>query len=127
MHQIVCTLYLNRGMRPLCKVCGQRPALINTYRNEKTYYLSRCSICSAKKKKIPIPQARWLKNGYKKKMTCDLCGFRAKYASQTIVYHSDGNLHNSELRNLKSICLNCVEVVKKSGLPWKPGDLEPDL
>jgi hypothetical protein len=44
-----------------------------------------------------------------------------------LVYHIDGNLNNSGLRNLKTICLNCVEEVKRADLPWKPGDLTPDL
>jgi hypothetical protein len=27
---------------------------------------------------------------------------------------------------LKTICLNCVEEIRLSDFPWKPGDLEPD-
>jgi hypothetical protein len=42
------------------------------------------------------------------------------------VYHMDGNLNNSELRNLKSVCLNCGIEVTRSDLPWRRGDLEED-
>jgi hypothetical protein len=42
------------------------------------------------------------------------------------VYHMDGNLNNSELRNLKSVCLNCSIEVTRSDLPWRRGDLEED-
>lgn len=114
-------------MRPICKACNQRPRAINVHRGDKTYYLSRCTVCIAKGKRTKSPVPRWQASGYKKKLLCDQCGFKAKYASQTLVYHVDGSLHNSELRNLKTICLNCVEVVKKSDFPWRPGDLEPDF
>jgi hypothetical protein len=60
-------------------------------------------------------------------MICDVCGFKAHYISQTVVYHVDGNLHNSELRNLKTVCRNCVEVIKRDGLLWRSSDLSPDL
>jgi hypothetical protein len=43
-----------------------------------------------------------------------------------LVYHVDGNLHNTELKNLKTVCLNCTIELQKVDLPWKPGDLEPD-
>ena len=71
--------------------------------------------------------ARWTTSGYKKKPTCDRCGFKAKYAVQLLVYHIDGNMNNSTIRNLKTVCQNCVEEIKRSNLPWKAGDLEPDL
>jgi hypothetical protein len=43
------------------------------------------------------------------------------------VFHMDGNMANSEQRNLRSICRNCVEVVKRQDRPWRQGDLEPDF
>jgi hypothetical protein len=43
------------------------------------------------------------------------------------VYHVDGDLNNSSLRNLKTICQNCAVEVKKSDQRWAQGDLEPDL
>jgi len=70
---------------------------------------------------------RWQLDGYKKKASCDRCGFRAKYSAQLIVVHIDGNLNNSNLSNLKTICQNCAIEVKKSDQTWRPGDLEPDL
>jgi hypothetical protein len=66
-------------------------------------------------------------SGYKKKTTCDRCGFRAKYAAQLMVFHVDGNLNNSQLRNLRTVCQNCVIEINRSDLVWHPGDLEPDL
>jgi hypothetical protein len=44
-----------------------------------------------------------------------------------LVYHVDGNLHNTALRNLKTICQNCVIEVEKTDLPWQVGDLAPDI
>jgi hypothetical protein len=60
-------------------------------------------------------------------MTCDRCGFKARYASQILVYHQDGNLNNAAVKNLKSVCKNCVEELLRADLPWRLGDLEPDV
>jgi hypothetical protein len=113
-------------MRPMCNVCNQRMVAINYRKDDVVHYRSRCDRCIKQKKKIRPPEALWKKAGYKKKPTCDRCGFKAKYAAQLLVYHVDGNLNNTGLRNLKTICLNCVEEVKRADLPWRAGDLEPD-
>jgi hypothetical protein len=42
------------------------------------------------------------------------------------VYHVNGNLNDCELRNLKTICLNCSALIMRQDLPWQRGDLEPD-
>ena len=112
--------------RPFCQACNQRFCAINYYRNGIPYYRKRCETCIKKNKKIKPPAPRWQSNGYKKKATCDLCGFRSILQSQITVFHIDGNLDNIQLSNLRSICLNCVEVVKKKEVTWKRGDLEVD-
>jgi hypothetical protein len=43
-----------------------------------------------------------------------------------LVYHIDGDLNNTALRNLKTICKNCVEEVSRTEVTWRTGDLEPD-
>jgi len=68
----------------------------------------------------------WKRAGYKKKTACDRCGFKSRYASQLLVYHVDGNMKNITLTNLRTICLNCVEEVKRMDLPWAQGDLQVD-
>ena len=83
--------------------------------------------CIKKIQHRSVPKMRWQLDGYKKKQICDRCGFRAKYSAQLQVYHVDGDLNNSSLRNLKTICQNCAVEIKKSDLHWVPGDLEPDL
>ena len=113
-------------MRPLCKVCGKLPRAINGYHNDKIYYRSRCNSCIRKGKKLKRALPRWESAGYKKKATCDRCGFRAKHHTQLTVYHVDGNLNNCELRNLKTVCLNCTVEITRLDLPWRVGDLEPD-
>jgi hypothetical protein len=85
-----------------------------------------CTWCLNKSKKKKGPKPLWQLNGYKKKPTCDRCGFRAKFSAQLMVYHVDGNMNNITVRNLKSICQNCAVDINKSDLPWRPGDLEPD-
>ena len=112
--------------RPICKECNKNYSAINYIRNGKTYYRSICDNCGKKKaKKKPIVPS-WEKVGYKRKPQCDICGFKSLYPSQTTVFHIDGNLTNVNHTNLKTICLNCVEVVKRKEVTWKRGDLVVD-
>lgn len=113
--------------RPLCPACNQRLCAVNYYKNNQTHYRSRCGYCISRKRQIKTPEPRWKIAGYKKKTTCDRCGFKSKYNGQLLVYHIDGNLHNSNFRNLKTICLNCEVEIRRANLPWRPGDLEPDF
>jgi hypothetical protein len=112
--------------RPYCPACNQRLCAVNYYRDGMTHYRSRCDYCVKKGRRVKLPEPRWKASGYKKKTTCDQCGFKARYSAQLLVYHADGNLNNSTLRNLKTVCQNCVIDVKKSDLTWRAGDLEPD-
>ena len=114
-------------MRPMCPACKQRLCAVNCYRDNKIYYRSRCDYCIRKNRKIKPAEPKWKESGYKKKPTCDRCGFRAKFSAQLLVYHVDGNLHNTGVRNLKTVCQNCVVEITRTDLPWRVGDLEPDL
>jgi hypothetical protein len=113
--------------RPLCPICKQRPREINCRRNGKYYYLKMCAACNAKKRQLPVAVPKWSQSGYKKKTVCDRCGFRSRWAAQLLVFHIDGNLNNTNINNLKTICQNCVIDVAKSDLPWRLGDLSPDI
>jgi hypothetical protein len=113
--------------RPTCPVCQQRPCAVNYRRGEITHYRSRCENCIRKNKGLPKRESSWATAGYKKKMVCDRCGFRARYSAQTLVFHMDGRLDNAETRNLKSVCRNCEVELAKSDLPWRRGDLEADV
>jgi hypothetical protein len=112
--------------RPICKECNKNYCAINYIRNGKTYYRRICDNCGKKKaKKKPIVPS-WEKAGYKKKPHCDLCGFKSLYPSQMTVFHIDGDLNNVAFSNLRTICLNCIEVVKRKEVTWKRGDLTVD-
>ena len=113
-------------IRPICKTCGKNRCAVNYIREGVTHYRSGCDECGRKKKKLKARTPRWQAAGYKKKPTCDLCGFRSILSKQITVFHIDGNLDNCNLINLRSICLNCVEVVKKKEVTWKRGDLQVD-
>jgi hypothetical protein len=113
--------------RPLCASCGKKPAAVNYTKNKTTHYRSRCDSCIRKKRGISAPVPQWVKAGYKKKLQCEHCGFKAKYKEQLFVYHVDGNLNNTALSNLKTVCANCQIEVAKDGLGWKLGDLVPDF
>lgn len=113
-------------IRPICLSCNQRFRAIAYHTPSKTQYRKLCDYCSRRKKKIAVPEALWKRSGYKKKTTCDRCGFKSRYASQLLVYHVDGNMKNTALTNLRTVCLNCVEEVKRMDLPWAQGDLQVD-
>jgi hypothetical protein len=113
-------------MRPLCLACNQRPRAVAYHRNDKIQYRRLCEHCICRGRKIKTPEPRWKIAGYKKKTVCDRCGFRAKYSAQLLVFYVDGNMNNNNLRNLKTICQNCVVEIAKIDLPWQPGDLEAD-
>jgi len=112
--------------RPICKKCNQNFCAINYKRNDVTHYRSICDECGRKKNKLKPHKPNWTKSNYRKKTTCDLCGFISLYQTQMLVFHIDGNLTNISLNNLRTICLNCVEVVKKKNVLWKRGDLQVD-
>jgi hypothetical protein len=114
-------------MRPICLSCNQRSRAIAYYKNDSVQYRRLCEYCIKRNRRVKPPVPRWKEAGYKKKPTCDRCGFKAKFAAQLLVYHVDGNLNNSGLRNLKTICQNCVIEISRSDLPWRPGELEPDF
>lgn len=113
-------------MRPLCLACNQRPRAIAYHKNDRVQYRKLCDYCIRRGKRIPVPVPKWQQSGYKKKTVCDRCGYKSKWSGQLLVYHVDGNLNNTGTRNLKTICLNCTVDIKRSDLPWKAGDLEPD-
>jgi len=113
--------------RPLCSVCRVKPAAINYVKNDIVYYRSKCNECNGIKKRHKPFVPRWKQKGYKQKTTCDRCGFRAKYPSQIVVFHVNGNLDDATITNLRSICLNCVVEIDKDDSPWKQGDLMRDF
>lgn len=111
----------------MCLACSQRPrAVAYTKSNGTSQYRKLCEHCIKRGKKLKPPEPKWKLAGYKKKPLCDRCGFKAKYSAQLLVFHVDGNLKNNNLRNLKTVCQNCVIEISKLDLPWKVGDLEPD-
>jgi hypothetical protein len=113
-------------LRPICSKCNKNYKAINYVREGITHYRSSCDECGRKKNKLKPRKSNWAKSGYKKKTTCDLCGFKSLYPAQITVFLIDGNLENTAQTNLRSICLNCVEVVRKKEITWKRGDLEID-
>lgn len=112
--------------RPICKVCNKLYCAVNYHRAGVVHYRSICDDCGRKKKNQRPRKSLWLRGGYEKKKNCDLCGFHSALNSQITIFHVDGNLENINPSNLRSICLNCVEIIKKREVTWKRGDLEID-
>lgn len=113
-------------IRPICKQCNKNPRAINYIHEGVKHYRSICDECGSKKVKKQHSKPAWSKAGYKKKHICDICGFKSVYTSQITVFHIDGDLRNVKFDNLRSICLNCIEVVKRQNITWKRGDLQVD-
>lgn len=111
-------------IRNICKVCQQRPVAVNYYKHGKPFYRSKCDHCSRNRTDgIPL----WSKSGYKKKFSCDKCGYISKHQEQFNVYYIDGNPSNVKYSNLKTVCANCQRILHKLKLPWRQGDLTPDF
>ncbi len=113
--------------RPLCKSCQSRPRAYAYRKAKKIYWRSQCDTCIRKKRNLKTGYApRWYKAGYKKRVRCELCGFRARHQQQLDVYHVDGNRNNVSGYNLKTICANCQRLKSTQDLGWQIGDLEVD-
>lgn len=115
-------------MRPICAACNQNPVAINYTSNNKTRYRKICNSCERKGKKLKPAVPAWFRGGYRKKLTCEKCGYRSKYPEkQMTVYHVDGNLKNITPANLKTVCLNCRVEIAQSRLPWRESPITPDF
>lgn len=111
-------------MRNLCKTCKKQPVAVNYIKDSKYYYRSKCDSCS---RNTINRQPKWQLAGYKKANKCDKCGLVSKYSIIFNVYHIDGDLRNCKINNLKTVCANCQRILHLLKLPWKQGDLTPDL
>jgi hypothetical protein len=113
--------------RSICPHCKNRPVAVNCHRGNRIYYRKYCDVCirNGRTRKTP---PNWAKSGYTKKPQCDKCGFKFKFPlEQSAVFHVDGNLKNTAWTNLKTLCLNCVQEVYHSPVPWRPAEIVPDF
>lgn len=99
--------------RGTCKCCGIRPRAINYIKGSKTFYRSKCEVCSAGNNKFKVPQ--WKFDGYSKLSTCETCGFTAQFTEQLTVI--------KDKKKYKTICLNCQMAEK---MKLKLVHLRPD-
>ena len=111
--------------RPICKKCNKNVCAVNYIKKGKHHYRSKCQACNKKNPKRQHVYL-WQRAGYQKDSNCFLCGFKSLYPTQMTVYHIDGNSTNVAFVNLRTVCLNCVEVVKKKEIVWVRGDLTVD-
>jgi hypothetical protein len=98
--------------RGTCKTCGIRPKAINYVKEGKTYYRSKCDVCIEGRNQFKVPA--WTKEGYRKKSTCEKCGFKSKFSEQLTVVE--------ENKKYQTICLNCQVDLKLSArqIPLRP-------
>lgn len=72
----------------------------------------------AKRNRVPEIPA-WIKNGYKKSMHCEKCGFAARFSAQLEVRAVGENMY-------KTVCLNCNAELDALHVPWIQTGLRPD-
>lgn len=111
--------------RPLCSICKGNPAAINYIKGDKVYYRKICASCARKNKKTK-EVAGWARSGYKKKLTCERCNFKAKSANQIFVFYIDANLKNNNWLNLRSVCANCRIELNSNKTTWRESPLAAD-
>lgn len=97
----------------ICKTCRKQPVTVNYIRKGKKYYRSQCYYCiKESKQRRTEPEKLLKKSGYKKKNTCDRCGFNSKNTFQMSIYYNDGNNYNVAISNLRTYCSNCAIELK---------------
>ena len=115
------------GTRPLCIQCKVKPRAYGYRKGIKIYWRRLCDTCIRKKKKLRIGGITALqRSGYRKKNSCELCGFKAQKSIQLDVFFVDGNKNNVAIHNLKTVCANCQRLASIKKLRWKMGDLVAD-
>ena len=113
--------------RPLCKTCKAKPRAYAYKRYDRVYWRSLCDTCIRKKAGKRVGGTTALeRSGYKKLKKCELCGFKAQATSQMDVLFVDGNLRNTAVANLKTVCANCQRLGSVRRLGWRVGDLVAD-
>lgn len=113
-------------MRPVCTNCKINPRAVNYHRNGKVHYRKLCESCHKIRAKKKIHEkTRWQLAGYRKKATCEKCGFKPAMSEQLTVFSLDRNQQHINVKNLRTVCLNCNYELSRTG--WTQGDLEEDL
>jgi hypothetical protein len=103
--------------RIMCN-CGIRRVAINYIKDKVIHYRTVCSVCSKKNKK---PKEHY--PNYKKKISCEKCGFVALFPEQLSAYKTTNPTYTSVL---KTVCLNCKEELSHTK-QWTQGDLIADF
>ncbi len=118
---------MNINVRPLCSKCKTKPRAYAYKLKNKIYWRKLCGTCIRKDKHQKTGGVTPLqRSGYKKKRSCELCGFKAQNKVQLDVLFVDGNLRNTVVSNLKTVCANCQRLSGVRRLGWRVGDLVAD-
>lgn len=112
----------------MCQSCRVNPAAINYIKDGRKHYRSKCGTCLKNKKSIRPNISAWQKSGYKKKIVCEMCGFKGMDLRQLTVFYLDGNMNNNSWTNLKTVCANCgIEISIKGFRSVENCTLPPDF
>ena len=113
--------------RPICEQCKSKPRAYAYKRNDKIYWRKLCDTCSRKRQGKKVGGVTPLqRSGYSKLKKCELCGFKAQQLDQLDVLFVDGNMNNTAINNLKTVCANCQRLNSVRRLGWRVGDLVAD-
>lgn len=87
--------------RPKCKICGKDCTSKGRSKNGIPQWKVYCSTCDQQIKRSGYAY------GQHKKSFCEYCNFVAIDPCQLDIDHIDGNRHNNEITNLRTLCANC--------------------
>lgn len=113
--------------RPLCQKCKVVYCAVNYKKNNKTYYRKLCEKCYRAKREKDYTAPQWRRQSLKKKNCCERCGFTSEVSAIFTMYFRDGNLRNTAVNNIHTVCANCQIWLTAKGKLWENAVLISDF
>ena len=105
-------------MLRVCNVCNKNKVETQKLKSGKICFRSSCQPCRKKGKSYAGCSKKNAKRRVKK-ISCDICNFKAVHMCQLDVDHIDGNRNNNSIENLQTLCANCHRLKTFLNLDYK--------